>query len=273
MEVFYITPQLMGGAFPSESKSIKKLLEVWERVLVVNLAQEMESYDVKGVSVEDWPVVDGKNMAFGDLVGVTTHIDAFIESKCTFGVFVHCKHGKGRTGSVLVAYLMFKYNVDVYSANALLARRHRIYNNGVTTKCQLKYLHYYQEYLHGSLEYKPDTKWGIDSIKIDNGGSWRFQIEIANVDKCKTQRGLKWTPMGVISNGIEYQTKLITDADICIEIRVKLLLWVSYSTFSVNLSFEKSPLVIKFNDMDGYRGTDHRGKQTFDSITVEYHQI
>lgn len=273
MEVFFIAPQLMGGAYPKSVERVGKLLEVWKGLLTINLAQEMDQYWVDGVDVENWPVVDGRNMAFGNLVELVSRIYGFINEGSTQGVFVHCKHGKGRTGSVLIAYLMFKYHVDVNSANALLAQRHRLYNKGVTIKGQLKYLHYWQKYLSGSLKYHRDTLWMIDSIQIVNGSNWRFQFEIASIEKCEEQCGLHWNQMGVLSSGVNYQSKLITNQDICIQIKVKSLLWMTYSTTSLNLSFEKSPVSIKFNDMDGYRGTNHKGKTTFDEIIIEYHQI
>ena len=60
-------------------------------------------------------------------------------------VVIHCVHGKGRTGSLVCAYLMYCGLADS-AQNALVYFREKRYYKpikGMKHVCQLRYLHYF----------------------------------------------------------------------------------------------------------------------------------
>lgn len=275
MEVFYVAPGVMGGAFPQQPQRLQTQLKSWPRLLVLNLAHEGPTYIVSGIDIEEWPVMDGQNMAFGDLVAVVDRMVEYVDMGTNHGVFVHCRHGKGRTGTVLVAYLMRRYGAGVDAANALLAKRHRLYRIGVTVKCQLRYLHYYGEYLQ-ERAWETDSAYVVDSLEILGGGRWQFDVAVGVVSKCAAVKagasGVCWTPVGKLSSEKPNTCVLSVAQDIRVEVRVRWFAWVTYATFSINLDFEASPLLVPFEDMDGFRGTAHKGKKTFGGMRLLFHK-
>lgn len=307
-----MAPQLMGGVYPRSRSQIIKLHVTWPHLLCINLAQELAPYTIERahtsleeanlgtaketqlnletladgptfaqpaqrgqITILNYPVVDGHSMAFGDMISIVEAIDSFISRGTNHGVFVHCKHGKGRTGTVLAAYLMKKLNCDVQYSNAVLAKRHRIYLKGVTVKCQLKYLEYWSDYLHerDCCYASTDGNWIIEGVQVNGYKGWTYEVELAPLETCGKQTGIQWQKIGKLVSSIKYDARVAfhRNPDVCLQVKVKgWLLW-TLASGSFNMIFETSanrgePLVIDFNDLDGYRGTNHKGKKTFNSI-------
>lgn len=64
-------------------------------------------------------------------------------------VAVHCNHGKGRTGTAIISYLLFsgQFN-DLKSALEFYnKKRFKGEKYGVDQPCQLRYLNYFKSFL------------------------------------------------------------------------------------------------------------------------------
>lgn len=70
-------------------------------------------------------------------------------------VAVHCNHGKGRTGTAIIAYLLFSGQfTDVKSALTFYnTKRFRDEKLAVDQPCQLRYINYFKSFLELPLTY------------------------------------------------------------------------------------------------------------------------
>lgn len=64
-------------------------------------------------------------------------------------VAVHCNHGKGRTGTAIIAYLLFSGSFDAVK-DALKFYNETRFQEGklaVDQPCQLRYINYFKSFL------------------------------------------------------------------------------------------------------------------------------
>lgn len=74
----------------------------------------------------------------------------FLESSDNHKCIVHCKMGKGRSGTICVAYLMKYRKMNLANAMERFTEnrfKNQILTSGVTIKSQIRYLDYHQNYL------------------------------------------------------------------------------------------------------------------------------
>ncbi|GMG24817.1 unnamed protein product [Ambrosiozyma monospora] len=60
---------------------------------------------------------------------------------------IHCKHGKGRTGTVVICYLIWKFNLSFDEANSLFVKKRKVYSSGVTICSQARYCRYLESFM------------------------------------------------------------------------------------------------------------------------------
>lgn len=72
---------------------------------------------------------------------------------------VHCKHGKGRTGTLICCFLLFSgFFKTAEEALAFYAKkRYEKEGYGVTQPCQIKYVHYFSQILHSEIPLFPSV--------------------------------------------------------------------------------------------------------------------
>lgn len=108
-------------------------------------------------------------------------IDQFLEENKNNVAILHCKAGKGRSGTLCCAYLMYKHHYDVTTSIKLYtSKRMRPFaGDGVSIKSQIRYLKYWGECLNNKDLYKFAIKnstkvadYTLDTIKLEGPVDW-----------------------------------------------------------------------------------------------------
>ena len=95
---------------------------------------------------------------------------------------IHCKAGKGRTGVMIVSYLIFSGLCHTTEeALAHYASQRTMNNKGVTISSQIRYIKYFESYLYANYE-KPFIKLIPKIIKYDLNKGYKNMILNYNTD-------------------------------------------------------------------------------------------
>ena len=167
LDLTYITDQLIALGFPAEGKEatwrnpmsdVKSFLEAKHRghYRVYNLCSESNrQYDPKhfGGRVANFGFEDHKAPPLPMLLAVCQDINAWLQKDERNVCAIHCKAGKGRTGTVICAYLayadQFEDIADVINYYGVCRTTN---GKGVTIPSQLRYIRYFAQSMHaGSL--------------------------------------------------------------------------------------------------------------------------
>lgn len=160
LDLAYITPNLVAMGFPSEgSESIfrnpyNQVLDFFEKYhkdkyLIINLCSE-RSYpaDHFGGKFARFPFDDHNACPLELITSCCQYMHEFISADPTRVVGVHCKAGKGRTGLIAAAYLLYA-NICPTAVEALklFAEKRTKDGKGVQIPSQVRYLEYYETML------------------------------------------------------------------------------------------------------------------------------
>ncbi|ODV85060.1 hypothetical protein CANARDRAFT_187102, partial [[Candida] arabinofermentans NRRL YB-2248] len=168
LDVSYILPNLAACSSPvSASKfSVGRLLQnnIDDLITIlntnhgsgnwklINLRSEKLGYKPScitdaGGQFEYWPFLDHNILPFNQLLRIIRNIEEYLSESPKNVVVLHCRHGKGRTGSVVVGYLMFKYAIPFELANGIFVARRKLFRTGVSICSQVRYLKYLETFL------------------------------------------------------------------------------------------------------------------------------
>jgi len=90
------------------------------------------------------------------LVPCCSHIHTFLQADKNNVVAIHCKAGKGRTGLITVAYLIYcGLKKTAQDARDFYDTQRTHDGKGLTIISQIRYVHYFEQYLLRSKEKKP----------------------------------------------------------------------------------------------------------------------
>lgn len=308
VDAFEIIPRVVVGSYPSEKKfspdeisDLDKLClflcKTYEKSLIVNLVAEKDIYSVDNELIELKHVFwkDNHAIALCEFVQIVYYVLTFLKDPKN-GVFIHCKHGKGRTGTFVCALLILVENMTVEQANTFFARRRTLYHTGVKQKSQLRLLNYWKylvdSQLPGMIQLKPKlwllTKISLMSDKKDNFKS--FIVKFASNEPYSTSKRLDYKEIGNLRMNKEYAPNLILSDDICFKITYENFMVKSYATCCFNCQMESLLqkknecktengfvfLQFLFEDLDGVKGTQFKGIRYFHSVNLtlkEYRQI
>eukprot|EP01012_Entosiphon_sulcatum_P068717 TRINITY_DN9906_c0_g1_i2.p1 TRINITY_DN9906_c0_g1~~TRINITY_DN9906_c0_g1_i2.p1 ORF type:complete len:794 (-),score=145.10 TRINITY_DN9906_c0_g1_i2:106-2433(-) len=155
LDLTYITPRIIAMGFPSEgSEGIFRnpMDEVQaffvkyhgENYRIYNLCSERAYPEDKFVSVARIPFDDHNPPTLTQIRTFCEDAHEFLQRNPANVIAVHCKAGKGRTGTMIAAYML--YSGDCATAQEALAKfgRERTENGkGVTIPSQMRYVQYF----------------------------------------------------------------------------------------------------------------------------------
>lgn len=202
LDLSYITPRLIVAAGPSDEPiasvyrtPLSKLISHLDRYStgtekhwhIWNLRGEGRGYSL-GQGYEgcctDYPFPDHQPPPITLLCRLISEIHEHLKKDARNVALIHCKEGKGRSGTVCCAYLMYEAKVsgvflDAEDAIAQFTRRRmrRFFGSGVSIISQVKYLGYWDRYL------RLDDVMVTDFLDFHNGGDAerRFQCKIQRI--------------------------------------------------------------------------------------------
>eukprot|EP00760_Papus_ankaliazontas_P011784 PhM_4_TR15034/c0_g2_i1/m.61499/K01110/PTEN; phosphatidylinositol-3,4,5-trisphosphate 3-phosphatase and dual-specificity protein phosphatase PTEN len=156
LDLTYITPQIIAMGFPSEGTErlyrnpiddVERFLDQYhgDHCMVYNLCSE-RTYPGSRFHgrCRRYPFNDHCPPPFPDILRFCIDVDKFLLEDKRNVISVHCKAGKGRTGTMIAAYMVFSgIAPDADSALALFAGRRTHNAKGVTIPSQMRYVRYF----------------------------------------------------------------------------------------------------------------------------------
>jgi len=161
LDLTYITPRIIAMGYPAatgiEGKYRNSADEVYRffqerhsaHFRIVNLVAERGyNLDMYHGAVVRYPFMDHNAPAFELLLPCCAHMHRYLQADKDNVVAVHCKAGKGRTGLIIVCYLIFGglYLKSVNSRKFYDSQRCHD-GKGLTIISQIRYAHYFEKYL------------------------------------------------------------------------------------------------------------------------------
>ncbi|KNE68344.1 hypothetical protein, variant [Allomyces macrogynus ATCC 38327] len=172
LDLAYITDRIIAMGYPSESveglyrnplQEVVKFLDLKHKdhYKVYNLCSE-RCYDPAKFygRVEHIPFEDHNAPPF-DLIEVFCRsVQAWLDADAANVAAVHCKAGKGRTGVMICAYLLFSgHSKDPTTAMEFYGRARTHNGHGVTIPSQQRYINYWHLCLRNHLTYTPTERY------------------------------------------------------------------------------------------------------------------
>jgi len=155
----YITkkPYLVAMGYPAHGvetmyrnhwRDIKDYLDKFHtnRYMLFNLCGERDrKYDHKLFDgrVQEFGFQDHHPPPFQMFLPFCQAMDKFLSTDEQNAAIIHCKAGKGRTGVMICAYLIWKYGKSAFEAVTIYGQNRTRNGKGVTIPSQRRYLHYW----------------------------------------------------------------------------------------------------------------------------------
>lgn len=172
LDLSHISPRIIVAAGPSDDvfmnlfrSPIDKVVEYLDRNYrseknvhwhIWNLRGEGAGYNYKVVD-GNWshhPFPDHMPPTIKLIERIVKEIHDFLSFDSRNVALIHCKEGKGRSGTICCSYLMYEAKLkgiylspDEASEMFTKQRMRRYFGEGISIKSQLRYLHYWKRYL------------------------------------------------------------------------------------------------------------------------------
>jgi len=225
LDLTYITPATVAMSCPANScltsiyrnplQEVGRFFETYHsgKYLIVNCCPELpySTASFPTGKFHKFDIQDHTPPTMAQFVEYIQLVDEFLSIHPANVFAVHCKGGKGRTGSLLVAYLLYSRQCENL-ADALhtfaLARSdlaHRGSLQGVETPSQVRYLWQFGQLLEAtgypsakSLQPPPDTPVALTALNFQD--VWRMVpprrmvVAVHKIRNGSESRVLHWTP-------------------------------------------------------------------------------
>lgn len=167
LDLSYVTDRVIAMGFPSESiesiyrnslDEVRRFLEDKhrDRYKIYNLCSE-RSYDIQKFHgrVAVYPFDDHSPPEFGKILPFCIDVSQWLAEDVDHVAVVHCKAGKGRTGLMICAFLLYSKMFDTADAVLDFYGSARTFDsNGVTIPSQRRYVDYFATKLIKSLQFE-----------------------------------------------------------------------------------------------------------------------
>lgn len=313
LDLSYITPNLIVCSMPTKN-CIKGWYRMWLADLlaflnqkhgcnwrIFNFQAEQSGYgdqDVYG-RVSHFPFPDHNPPPFELFPEAILAIKQYLCSDTRNVAILHCKAGKGRSGSVTCAFLMsaFKYSFEKATATFTENRMRSAFGDGISIASQRRYLRYVEDWVHVlDQQYYVPICIRIDSVRV-----WQpYYPEIDITISQYTESGAHISPVYTFTDSDvakrmpEYivlvpddADGLIVPADVRFSFQHKFMIggtfpvlhssaYVWFNAFfetyggADGFDFSQTAGCVSFlwNDLDGFKGTSKRGSPLFERIDI-----
>lgn len=161
LDLTYVTPRIIAMGFPSESveaayrnpfKEVLRFLDSFHKdhYKVYNLCSE-RGYDPSKFynRAEVFPFEDHNAPPFELILAFCQNVQQWLAADEKNIAVIHCKAGKGRTGLMICAWMLFSKEWSTANDALTFYAAMRTYNKkGVTIPSQIRYVHYFEETVH-----------------------------------------------------------------------------------------------------------------------------
>ena len=196
LDMAYITERVIGMGFPAigaetlyrnSRDDLKSFLDrfhgeykVYNLCIEKGRIYEKELWDEKKVAL--FPFNDHAPCPIKLILDFCVDICLYLAANPKGVAAIHCKAGKGRTGVMIVSYLIFSGLCQTTEeALAHYASQRTLNNKGVTIPSQIRYIKYFESFLYANYE-KPFLKGIPKMIKYDLNKGYKNMILNYNTD-------------------------------------------------------------------------------------------
>jgi len=185
LDLTYITPNIIAMGFPSEGaegmyrnplKQVQQFFKLRHpnAYRIYNLCSERDYESSKFEErVRRFPFDDHNPPHFTLIKEFCEDARSFLEESPQNVISVHCKAGKGRTGTMIASYFVYSGLDDAAGSLAFFGKQRTSNAKGVTIPSQIRYVHYFDNYCSLRRAHKPapgQTTLFIHRMYIRNVG-------------------------------------------------------------------------------------------------------
>lgn len=310
LDLAYIAPNLIVCSMPT-TDYVKGFYRMWLPDLldfleekhpgdwrIWNFQAEKSGYGdgEVGGHVEHFAFPDHNPPPFEMLPLIVSSINKFLNSAPNKVAVLHCKQGKGRSGTIACAYLMAAYNMTFEQVTGVFTknRMRPKFGQGISILSQRRYLRYMHDFVHVlNHQYRP-IEVQINEVKI-----WRSVYGDIDVRFCKySESGTSIVSVYEFSEAdvahrspecivLSPRVPLRLPADICMSFQHALMVggtipvvhssaytWFNtfFETYGCPEGFDfrqtQGAKRLAWNDLDGFKGTQKKGSVLFEQIEV-----
>lgn len=312
LDLSYITPRLIVAAGPTDNflngifrSPIDKVVAHLNQCYKTGDQTHWHIWNLRGegpgysrVEDDNWsyhPFPDHLPPSITLLNDIVKAIDSFLRASPNNVALIHCKEGKGRSGTVCCAYLMYEakqrgvyMTVDEAIAAFTRRRMRKHFGNGVSILSQVRYLHYWKRYL----QFSPEMRANCSLYHVFKCAP--FNVENSRLAKITI---VKPTPMAALSKlnlctyverdqGLEV-TPLFTETlllakmkggSTCLDLQVNIP--IASHVKDVRVSFERQLVLsyawfnLYFESLSGFRPLPTDGPDTVSrTLTLTWEQF